>query len=115
MHAGQSARPRILPSDNRRPGEIAGPAHGRGAPHPARQAEWLRSRMDHLEDPSWLKWTKRIQAIAQTGLTFTRDQYDHERYEELQEIAAEMMAAGSGLPDSQKVLDLFRQESGYAT
>jgi ADP-ribose pyrophosphatase YjhB (NUDIX family) len=71
--------------------------------------------MDHLEDPSWLKWTKRIQAIAQTGLSFTRDHYDHERYEELQEIAAEMMAAGSGMPDSQKVLDLFRTESGYAT
>jgi len=68
--------------------------------------------MDHLEDPSWLKWTKRIQAIAQTGLSFTRDHYDQERYEELQEIAAEMLAAGSGMPDSQKVLDLFRQESG---
>ena len=26
-----------------------------------------------------------------------------------------MMAAGSGMPDSQKVLDLFRGESGYAT
>ena len=71
--------------------------------------------MDHQEDPSWLKWTKRIQAIAQTGLSFTRDHYDHERYEELQEIAAEMMAAGSGMLDSQKVLDLFRGESGYAT
>src|ERR1700753_4190885 len=71
--------------------------------------------MDQQEDPSVLKWTKRIQAIAQTGLSFTRDHYDHERYEELQEIAAEMMAAGSGMPDSQKVLDLFKQESGYAT
>ena len=50
--------------------------------------------MDHLEDPSWLKWTKRIQAIAQTGLSFTRDHYDQERYEELQEIAAEMMEIG---------------------
>lgn len=71
--------------------------------------------MDQQADPPWLTWTKRIQAIAQTGLTFTRDHYDHERYEELQEIAAEMMAAGSGMPDAQKVLDLFRGESGYAT
>ena len=71
--------------------------------------------MDHQADPQWLTWTKRLQAIAQTGLTFTRDHYDQERYEELREIAAEMMAAGSGMPDSAKILDLFTAESGYAT
>ena len=52
-------------------------------------------------DPQWLSWTKRLQAIAQTGLTFTRDHYDHQRYEELRDLAAEMMAAGAGMPDSQ--------------
>ena len=71
--------------------------------------------MDQPADPSWLTWTKRLQAIAQTGLTFSQDYYDRERYEELQKIAAEMMAAGSGIPNSQRVLDLFRGESGYAT
>jgi ADP-ribose pyrophosphatase YjhB (NUDIX family) len=60
-------------------------------------------------------WTRRVQAIAQTGLAFTRDHYDQQRYEELLAIAAEMMAAGAGIPDSQKVLDLFREERGYAT
>jgi ADP-ribose pyrophosphatase YjhB (NUDIX family) len=71
--------------------------------------------MDQTSDPQWLSWTKRLQAIAQTGLTFTRDHYDQERYQELREIAAEMMAVGSGMPDSQKVLDLFKNETGYAT
>jgi ADP-ribose pyrophosphatase YjhB (NUDIX family) len=71
--------------------------------------------MDHQEDPQWLHWARRLQAIAQTGLTFTRDHYDRERYEQLQAIAAEMMAAGSGMPDSKKILELFRGESGYAT
>ena len=71
--------------------------------------------MDQQADPQWLTWTKRLRAIAQTGLTFTRDHYDRQRYEELQAIAAEMMAAGSGMPDSEKVLDLFRGEVGYAT
>jgi hypothetical protein len=64
--------------------------------------------MDQQADPQWLSWTKRLQAIAQTGLTFTRDHYDHERYEELREIAAEMMAAGGGITGSQMVLDLFQ-------
>jgi ADP-ribose pyrophosphatase YjhB (NUDIX family) len=71
--------------------------------------------MDQQTDPQWLSWTKRLQAIAQTGLTFTRDHYDYQRYEELREIAAEMMAAGAGMPDSQKVLGLFQGENGYAT
>jgi ADP-ribose pyrophosphatase YjhB (NUDIX family) len=71
--------------------------------------------MDQVADPQWLSWTKRLQAIAQSGLTFTRDHYDQQRYEELRELAAEMMAAGAGMPDSKKVLDLFREESGYAT
>jgi ADP-ribose pyrophosphatase YjhB (NUDIX family) len=71
--------------------------------------------MNQQGDPQWLSWTKRLQAIAQTGLTFTRDHYDQERYQELREIAAEMMAAGAGMSDSQKVLDLFKAERGYAT
>jgi ADP-ribose pyrophosphatase YjhB (NUDIX family) len=71
--------------------------------------------MEQQADPQWLSWTKRLQAIAQTGLTFTRDHYDHERYEELREIAAEMMAAGGGLTSSETVLDLFKGETGYAT
>jgi ADP-ribose pyrophosphatase YjhB (NUDIX family) len=71
--------------------------------------------MEHQAEPQWLSWTKRLQAIAQTGLTFTRDHYDQQRYQELYEIAAEMMAAGGGISDSQKILDLFRGESGYAT
>jgi ADP-ribose pyrophosphatase YjhB (NUDIX family) len=71
--------------------------------------------MDHQADPPWLTWTKRLQAIAQTGLTFTQDHYDRERYEQLRAIAAEMMAAGSGMPDSEKILNLFRGEYGYAT
>ncbi|MGC2402302.1 MAG: NUDIX hydrolase [Acidobacteriaceae bacterium] len=66
-------------------------------------------------DPQWLSWVKRLQAIAQTGLHFTKDHYDRERYEELRSIAAEMMAVGSGMPDSKKILELFRGEHGYAT
>lgn len=65
-------------------------------------------------DPDWLRWAKRIQAISQTGIAFCRNPYDLERYGELQTIAAEMMAAGSG-SNFHTVLDLFRDQSGYAT
>src|ERR1700761_5106538 len=71
--------------------------------------------MNQQAEPQWLSWTKRLAAIAQTGLTFTRDHYDQERYHELQEIAAEMMAAGTGINDTNQVLDVFKSQSGYAT
>src|ERR1700722_19083589 len=65
-------------------------------------------------DARWLEWTKRLQAIAQNGLTFARDAYDIERYQAIRQIAAEMLAAGSGLP-SAAVLDILEQETNYAT
>jgi ADP-ribose pyrophosphatase YjhB (NUDIX family) len=71
--------------------------------------------MNYQADPQWLTWTKRLQAIAQNGLTYARDPFDVERYEQLQQVAAEMMATGTGITASEKVLDLFRQEHGYAT
>lgn len=68
-----------------------------------------------MEDPQWLSWVRQLQAIAQTGLTYAKDVYDIERYQTLRRLAAEMAAAGAGLPDSARILDLFSRDSGYAT
>jgi ADP-ribose pyrophosphatase YjhB (NUDIX family) len=67
-----------------------------------------------MMDPDWLRWVKRLQAIAQDGLTYSRDDYDLERYEKLREIAAEIMAAHSTgeLEDARSLLEL---ETGPAT
>jgi len=65
-------------------------------------------------EPRWLEWSRKLQAIAQNGLHFTNDPYDRERYEELREIAAEMMAAGSGEP-LEAISGLFAGQAGYAT
>jgi ADP-ribose pyrophosphatase YjhB (NUDIX family) len=56
----------------------------------------------------WLRWVKRLQAIAQDGLTYTEDGYDVGRYEQLREIAAEMLAAHSTgeLDEARKLLQL---------
>ena len=48
--------------------------------------------MSTSADPQWLDWSKRLQAIAQNGLTFARDPFDVERYTALREIAAEILA-----------------------
>ena len=61
-----------------------------------------------------VQWAQRIQALSQTGLTYAKDPYDRARYEELREIAAEMLAAPLGAAPS-VIAGLFRVEEGYAT
>ena len=65
-------------------------------------------------EPDWLTWARELQAIAQTGLTFSRDPYDRERYEALRALAAKMFAALSDAP-VERIADLFAGETGYAT
>lgn len=62
----------------------------------------------------WVEFAIRIQSIAQAGLRYGKDQYDKERYEELREIAAEMLSLKTDIPVN-KVFDLFCGESGYQT
>jgi ADP-ribose pyrophosphatase YjhB (NUDIX family) len=65
-------------------------------------------------DTPWLSWARRLQAIAQTGLTYATSPYDEERYREVRQIAAEMMAHGSNT-HVEAIGDLFSRERGYAT
>jgi ADP-ribose pyrophosphatase YjhB (NUDIX family) len=67
------------------------------------------------EDLRWLEWSRRLQSLAQNGLTYCKDPYDEQRYNELRSIAAEIMAAGAGLKESTSVLERFKFEEGYAT
>ncbi|MGG4168951.1 NUDIX hydrolase [Rossellomorea vietnamensis] len=62
----------------------------------------------------WLEWAKRIQALSQSGLAFSRDDYDRERYEELRAISTEIMQEHTGM-EMTKIKDLFANESGYQT
>jgi ADP-ribose pyrophosphatase YjhB (NUDIX family) len=70
-------------------------------------------RNDDVE-PDWLAWARRLNALAQTGLTFAENPYDIERYGAIRTIAAEMIAQGMGA-DANRVLDLFACDAGYAT
>jgi ADP-ribose pyrophosphatase YjhB (NUDIX family) len=70
--------------------------------------------MQSGSDPGWLEWAKRLQALAQTGRTFSQNDFDRQRYEAVQQIAAQMMAAGCGAP-VERLEALFSLERGYAT
>lgn len=62
----------------------------------------------------WLKWAIELQSLAQTGLTYTKDVYDRERYERIREISAEMLTEKTEI-SIEKVKDLFCGETGYQT
>ncbi|MCM3616010.1 NUDIX hydrolase [Sutcliffiella horikoshii] len=62
----------------------------------------------------WLDWAKQMQAIAQAGLTYSKDIYDIERFEQLRELSVEMMSEQTGL-DKKKIRELFANETGYQT
>jgi ADP-ribose pyrophosphatase YjhB (NUDIX family) len=66
------------------------------------------------QEPRWLSIARELRAIAQTGLTFTADGFDRRRYERVRELAALLLAQGSAA-DFDSLLELMRQEKGYAT
>ena len=46
---------------------------------------------------SWMDLAMRVQSIAQAGLAYGKNEYDLERYEELRDIAAQMVAINTDL------------------
>jgi ADP-ribose pyrophosphatase YjhB (NUDIX family) len=67
-----------------------------------------------MSDPDWLTWAREIQAIAQTGLAFSKDPYDLDRFAALRRLAARIFAEHTGA-DLQRIERLFDAETGYAT
>ncbi len=62
----------------------------------------------------WRESLKRLRAIAQTGQTYTRDPYDRERYEELENMALSLLARLLDSPP-EAVRSVYLPEQGYPT
>ena len=67
-----------------------------------------------MPDPDWLIWAREIEALAQTGLAFSKDPYDLERYAALRRLAARIMSEHTGACP-ERIEGLFDGETGYAT
>ncbi len=57
---------------------------------------------------------RELLATAQTGIAFTKDPYDRERYESLRRLGARILA-GHTDTDLTRIETLFAAETGYAT
>ncbi|MGB9640799.1 MAG: NUDIX hydrolase [Anaerolineales bacterium] len=64
--------------------------------------------------PLWLEWAREIQALAQTGLHYSTDEYNRQRYTRLLEIAAEIVNHNTQL-DYEALRQAFMMPIGYAT
>src|ERR1043166_5994359 len=62
----------------------------------------------------WLEWVRRLQAIAQNGLMFSKDPFDRERYEHGQSVAAEILASSTEM-DPALIRQRLHGEREYAT
>ncbi len=67
-----------------------------------------------MNEPWWLDMSRELRAISQTGLTFSTDPFDRQRYERIRELAAALVAQGSE-HGTAEILDLFLRDAGYAT
>jgi ADP-ribose pyrophosphatase YjhB (NUDIX family) len=67
-----------------------------------------------VPEPQWLVIGREMRAIAQIGLTFSRDPYDRQRFERIRELSAAVIAQGSGTPHD-VLIEHFRLDAGYAT
>jgi ADP-ribose pyrophosphatase YjhB (NUDIX family) len=62
----------------------------------------------------WLDWAREIQSLCQTGLAFSKTNYETVRFNRLIEIAAEIVSVHSNL-DKLELSKQFVEHPGYAT
>jgi len=65
-------------------------------------------------EPKWLSWAKQLQSIAQAGLTYSKDKYDIERFQQIRNLTVEILKEYTGI-SNEKIKDLFCNETGYQT
>jgi len=64
----------------------------------------------------YLEKLRSLQALSRTGLHFCKDQYDRDRYEAIERIAAELLAAGAGAGVSaDELIAEWSRDGGYVT
>ena len=67
-----------------------------------------------MKTSDFVEYLQRMIAITDTGLTFTKDPFDRERYEDLRVLLSEMLDQASDL-DAEEVAEVLKPTSAYAT
>ena len=67
-----------------------------------------------MNTSDFAKYLQRMIALTDTGLTFTKDPFDRERYEDLRSLLSEMLNQVSDL-NAEEVAEVLKPTSAYAT
>lgn len=67
-----------------------------------------------MDRPDWLRWAEALQTIAAAGLTYSRDPFDRERFDQVRAVAAELLARHTDL-SLPAAAERLRAEPGYVT
>jgi ADP-ribose pyrophosphatase YjhB (NUDIX family) len=70
--------------------------------------------MDDGNKYAWLDLAKRMQALAQSGLEYSENKYDRDRYQQMREMSLEIMRDFTDLR-MDKLVGAFASEQGYQT
>ena len=62
----------------------------------------------------WVEWMKQLQAIAQNGLSYSQNEYDLERYRQIQQIIVDILKNHTN-HDTAAINDFLSEETGYRT
>ena len=65
-------------------------------------------------EPKWLSWARQLQSIAQAWLTYSKDKYDIERFQQIRDLSVEILNEYTGMGNN-RIKDLFCNETGYQT
>lgn len=68
----------------------------------------------NAQPSKWMDWAREIFSLSQSGITYSGNPYDIERYKRLQEITAEIIASQSGI-SKESALESFSMQAGYIT
>src|SRR5215218_5622429 len=67
-----------------------------------------------MDEKRLLNLARRLHGLGRTGLHFGADEYDRQRYEEIEQIAAELLAAGASASAAYLQAE-WAAETGYVT
>jgi len=70
--------------------------------------------MEEKYQYSWLDMAKRLQAVAQAGLTYCDNKYDIDRYQQIRLLSLEIMQDFTG-QEMKKLMNGFAADKGYPT
>ena len=65
-------------------------------------------------EKQWIIWARELQSISQAGLTYSKNDYDLDRYREIERLSREIIEKHTEIPH-EIIEGYYRKEEGYLT